>query len=265
MAEKVSLTQPQPSDEVVPTELVPLPSEGVVYPVDSPLFGRKAVEIRSMTAHDEDILTSRALLKSGRALSMLLRGCIVGAHVDPDQMLSGDRNAALIGIRITGYGPEYKVGMVCPSCGERVEHEVNLAALPIKRFPKDVKPVEAGKNEFAFTLPTSKRKITFKLLTAADEQEIIQTVERSRKAGLQEAVITTRLKVQILSIDGERDPAKLGRLVEFMPAKDSRELRSHIDKISPGIELKTDFTCSACGEAQEVEVPLGTEFFWPTT
>lgn len=264
MSEKVSLTvNKQSAEEVVPTDLVPLPSEGVVYPVDSPLFGRKAVEIRAMTARDEDILTSRALLKSGRALSVLLKGCIVGLNMDPDLMLSGDRNAALIGIRITGYGPEYKISLICPACGEKVEHEVDLGKLPIKRFPEGVAPVQAGANEFAFTVPSGK-KVTFKLFTGEDERELVQVVERTRKAGLNEAVITTRLKLQVLSIDGERDKSKLARLVESMPAKDSRALRGYMDRIAPGIELKSDFTCAACGEeGQEVEVPLGTEFFWP--
>lgn len=268
MPEKVQFSKlPTPgefTEQVVPTEAVPLPSDGVVYPPDSPLHGRRAVEIRSMTARDEDILTSRALLKSGKAISMLLRSCITDRGVDVDKMLEGDRNAALIGIRITGYGPDYNVTITCPNCGERTQRTIDLGQLPIKRMPEDVKPISQGLNEFAFKLPVSQRNVHFRMMTGEDSRELLQIIERTRKAGLNEELVTTRLKIQIVSIDGESDRGKLARMIETMPARDSRELRLHIDKISPGVELKTEFSCPSCdAETQEVEVPLGTEFFWP--
>src|SRR5512137_1986714 len=91
-----------PQELTVPTDIVPLPSQGKVYPSDNPLAGKLGIEIKSMTAKDEDILTSRALVRSGKVISTLLRSCIVDRSIDPDKMLVGDRNSALIGIRITG-------------------------------------------------------------------------------------------------------------------------------------------------------------------
>ena len=267
MSEKVSLSTTVQSSEtssVVPTDTVPLPSRGVVYPKDFPLHQCESIDIRSMTAVEEDILTSRALMKNGRVVSALLKSCIVDKKIDVDKMLVGDRNAALIAIRITGYGPEYKVSVPCPECGEKSIQNIDLSRLPIKRLPENVSPIHLGSNEFEIALPFWKKKVIFKLFTGEAEKDLIQTLESSRKLGIQEELVTTRLKSQIVSIDGERDLGKLATIIRSFPARDSRFLRNYIDKMTPGVDLIFKFVCPLCDfEDGEVEVPLGTEFFWP--
>lgn len=265
--EKVNLSQPrvQPGEEgyVPPTAAVPLPSKGKVYPAGSPLAGAEILEVKAMTAKEEDILTSAALLKQGKALDMLLRSCVVDRRVDLDTMLSGDRNAALIAIRITGYGQGYLVQKLeCPACGEKSDHEFDLAKLPVKPLGAD--PVSPNSNVFSFRMPVSGKDVHFRLMTGADERELSTILERQRKiGGGLDQLVTTRLIHQILSIGGEADRLKIARTVETMPARDSRALRSHIDKIVPGVDMKQEFECPRCGESQEVDVPMGTEFFWP--
>jgi hypothetical protein len=268
--EKISLNNPpvpqaRQQNVEVPTEIIPLPSEGRFYRVGNPLCNASSVMIRSMTAKEEDILTSRALLKSGKALPMLLQSCLTDKTINVDEMLAGDRNAALIGIRMTGYGPAYNVAITCPSCGAEAKKEIDLRELPIKHVPSNINPIAPNTNEFEFTLPTNGRRVTFKLLSGADEQEMISTAEGLRKNGLNEAVITTRLKTQILSISGETDKSVLATIIKNMTARDSRALRKYIDDMTPGVELKAPFACVVCGENSEgVEVPLGPEFFWPS-
>jgi predicted RNA-binding Zn-ribbon protein involved in translation (DUF1610 family) len=272
MSDKVSLSAPieqevkqaQPGEVgyTPPTEAVPLPSRGLVYPIESPIHGAEVIEIRSMTARDEDILTSRALLKQGKAIGTLLKSCITNRGVDPEKMIIGDRNAVLIAIRITGYGREYAVTVDCPVCGEKVKHEFDLADLPIKSL--DVAPVERGQNAFRFALPVSKKEVIFKILTGEDEHEVAVTLDRAKKLGGTEAAVTTRLLASIISVGGETDRAKLAQIVRNLPARDSRDLRNYIDKISPGVEMVQKFSCSSCGEESEVDVPMGTEFFWPS-
>lgn len=257
-----NITQVAPQELTVPTDIVPLPSAGKVYPPGNPLAGKDSIEIRSMTAKDEDILTSRALIRSGKVISTLLRSCFVDRSIDPDKMLVGDRNAALIGIRITGYGPEYPITVTCPECSSEIKKEVNLTDLPIRGFPANTQ-IESGKNEFSFLMPVSKKTAIFKLLTGEEERELLQIIERGRKSGIAEELVTTRLKMQIVEISGERDPQKLAGIIRNLPARDSRELRKHIEKLTPGVEMKTQFTCEACSYKGEVEVPLGTDFFWP--
>jgi hypothetical protein len=268
--QKISLSnqqqaQPGETGYVVPSETVPLPSKGKVYPIESHLANVDTVEIRSMTAKDEDILTSRALLKQGKAISVLLKSCLVDKTIDPEQMLAGDRNAALIAIRVTGYGADYETEVECPKCDEKCRHTFNLSSLPIKNLGAD--PVAPNQNAFAFRLPVSGKDVVFKLLNGADERDLSLTLERAKKAmgnGGIESAVTTRLAMQVLSIGGETDRAKIMQIVRNLPARDSRDLRKYIDQISPGVEMTQVFVCETCNEESEVDVPMGTEFFWPS-
>jgi hypothetical protein len=246
----------------VPHELVPLPSSGKVYPQDTTLFGVDAVEIRAMTAREEDILTSKALLKKGTVITELIKSCLV-EKVNPLDLLSGDRNALMVAIRITGYGPEYNVEMECPECGVKSPHDFNLGALPIKRL--DIEPTTPGANVFEFKLPYSGKVVKFKFMTGRDEEEIMATSEKQKKLGLStESNVTTNLLYSILSVDGIEDRAKIANFVKMMPARDSLALRNYMKDNEPGIIMKQDSTCNACGHTEEVAMPLGVTFLWPS-
>lgn len=246
----------------VPVEAVPLPSMGVTYEPGSSLSGVETVEIRAMTAREEDILTSKALIKKGTVISHLLRSCLVDKSIDPDVMLAGDRNAIMTALRITGYGVEYNVEIDCPACSERSKQSFNLAELPIKRL--EISPVSSGVNLFEFKLPVSKKAVRFKFLTGHDEQEIMTTMERKKKTGLSgENLVTTRLEHAIVSVDNISDRTKIGMFIKNMPARDSLELRKHIDKSEPGIDMKAWMDCPSCLESSEVRLPMGASFFWP--
>ncbi len=276
MSERISLTsqpaapsQPGDADYTPPSELVPLPSNGKVYPVESVFHGIDKVEIRPMTTRDEDILSSRALLKQGRAIDALLKSCLIQrALVDPAQLLIGDRNAVLVAIRITGYGAEYKPEVECPKCDEksRPEPAFDLSQMAIKPLGAD--PITPGVNAFKFSLPVSRKEVVFKLLTGADERDLSQILEQQKKKGSGpmgvEAVVTTRLWMQILKIGDEDDRNKLMKVIHGLPPRDSRALRKYIDSISPGIDMNQQYVCPACGEGSEVDVPMTVEFFWPT-
>lgn len=248
----------------VPVEAVPLPSNGTVYPPESPLHGRETVEIRSMTAREEDILTSRALIKKGTVITELIKSCLIDKRVHVQDMLSGDRNAVMVALRITGYGAEYSVEADCPKCSVRSKQEFNLGEMPIKRLA--IEPVTVGQNAFEFKLPTTKKTVHFKFLTGRDEEEINTIQERAKKQGaLADNLITTRLQYCILSIDGKVDRGSINGFIRNMPARDSMSLRKFIDANEPGIEMKGEFDCSSCNEISEVRVPLGASFFWPET
>jgi hypothetical protein len=246
----------------VPVESVPLPSLGVVYGSDSPLFRQETVDIRAMTAKEEDILTSRALIKKGTVITHLLKSCMTDKRVDPDEMLTGDRNAIMTAVRITGYGADYNVEVECPACGERSKQKFDLAALPIKRLK--IQPVAEGANLFEFTLPVSKKRIRFKFLTGADEAELAVVQERKKKQGMtSDNLVTQRLMFAIQSIDNVTDKSKIATFCRNMPARDSLDLRRHIDSNEPGVEMKSWMDCPSCLEHSEVRLPIGAAFFWP--
>lgn len=248
----------------IPVDTVPLPSKGIVYPVDSPMHGKETVQIRAMTAREEDILTSRALIKNGTVISELLKSCIVDEGWDPMAMLTGDRNALMTALRITGYGSDYKVEVNCPSCGERSKQEFDLTSLPIKSL--EIEPVAIGSNLFEVELPITKKKARFRFLDGHAEQEISTISERRKKSGQRtDNLVTTRLQYSLIQVGNITDKSKINLFIKNMPAKDSLHLRRFIDKSEPGIEMKGWVDCPACFETSEVKMPLGASFFWPDT
>jgi len=248
----------------VPVEAVPLPSQGLIYPEETAVHNCETVEIRAMTAREEDILTSRALIKKGTVISELLRSCLIDKSIDVDSMISGDRNALMTAIRITGYGAEYEVEVTCPDCGESSKQSFNLAELPIKRL--EIDPVDPGTNRFRFVLPVSKKNVVFRFLTGQDEQNIAVTMDRKKKSKIHgdvDSLVTNRLLYSVMSIDNVEDRSKIGMFVRNMPARDSRALRKFMDDSEPGIEMKAWMDCPSCMESSEVTLPIGVSFFWP--
>lgn len=246
----------------VPFESVPLPSKGLLYPEGSPLYGRETVDIRVMTAREEDILTSRALIKKGTVITELLKSCLMDKSINVQDMVAGDRNALMVALRITGYGAEYPAEIECNACGHVYDNSFNLAELPIKRL--EISPVKPGENVFEYVLPVSKRKVHFKFLTGADEEQINIIQDKLKKLGNQrDEYVTTRLKHSIVEIDGVTSKAEISRFVDHMRAGDSKSLRRYMDKHEPGMVMKQDASCPACGHEEEVGMPLGASFFWP--
>lgn len=249
----------------VPVELVPLPSEGKVYPESSPLHNQKAVQIRAMTAREEDILTSAALIKEGTVLTELIRSCLVDKRIDPSMLIAGDRNALMVAIRITGYGADYKAETVCQRCDELVKQSFNLGALELKSL--DVAPVTLGENLFEVTLPMSKKTVKFSFLTDRDENDMSQEQDvKRKKLGLKgESLVTDRLTRAVKSIENVSDKNKIATFVRNMPARDARFLRKFMSDNEPGINMRGPFKCTnpRCGHESEVSIPIGASFFWP--
>lgn len=251
----------------IPEVAVPLPSSGLVYPTTSPLHGATTVDIKAMGAREEDILTSRSLIKKGTVISALVRSCLLDKRINVDDMLSGDRSAIMVSIRITGYGHEYEVELTCGNCEHKHKHTFDLSRLPINRLNIDSEnggcmQATAGQNLFNFKLPISKLNIQFKFLTGREEQEMISIHEQRKKSNiLVDNLISTRLKFSIVSVEGDTDRNKISRFVDNMPAGDSKALRKHIEKHEPGIEMKDRVNCPSCDYESEVAVPLTASFF----
>ena len=246
----------------IPVESVPLPSRGVVYPVDSPLHNRETIDIKAMTAREEDILTSRALIKKGTVITKLIQSCLTDRDIRVEDMLVGDRNALMVALRVTGYGTEYKAEVDCPSCNERSKQSFNLGELPIKRL--EIQPVAQGINQFEFRLPVTKKRVRFKFMTGFEERDMMVATERKRKSGMEaDNQVTGRLENAIVSIDQVTERSKISAFVRSMPARDSLELRKHIEKHEPGIDMKSWMDCPHCFDQAEVRLPLGAGFFWP--
>lgn len=249
----------------VPTELVPLPTKGLIYDPESRLYNREALKIKAMTAREEDILSSQALLKEGTVLDHLIKSCLTDQGVDPSDMMMGDRNALMVAIRITGYGPEYNVETNCQKCAERNKVKIMLDQLHIKRL--SINPVKEGANAFEFKLPVTKKTVIFKYGTQRDRREYVEREKNLKKhlEGMIEKNVTSNLEMSIVSIDGVTDRNKIRHFVMNMPAFDSKALRSYINDHEPGMDMRWSYTCSSCGHENDITMPMTPEFFWPST
>ena len=239
-----------------PTEVVDLPSQGLLYPKDSPLSSGK-IEVKYMTAKEEDILTSANLIKKGIVVEKLIESLVVDKSIDIDTILVGDKNAILIASRILAYGKEYEVEID----GQTVK--VDLTTLKDKEIDKSV--FTKGVNEFEFELPATKRKLTFKLLTSGDEKSIDTEIKGYEKVG--DGIgydLTTRLKNMILSIDGDTKRASINSFVdnEFL-SRDSLAFRTYANKIMPDVNMTSEYI-DEDGEEKEFTVPMTVQFLWPT-
>lgn len=251
-------------DDEIPEESVPLPSEGKAYPANHPLHNKETVDIKVMTARQEDILTNRALIKKGTVITELLKSCLIDRAVDPGSLLVGDRNAMLVALRITGYGSEYPVEVECNECGHiNKEHMYSLSKLPIRSMK--LQPVEPFTNKFEFNLPVSGKKVWFKFLTGADEEELSNLVEKMKQVsgGTNNQSVSLNLKYHIVAIDGDESRSEVDKFIRTMRAKDSLALRKYINQHEPMIEMKQEYECPACSYVTEMGVPMGVSFFWP--
>ena len=244
------------ADKSYVSEPIDLPSKGKFYPTDSPLRNGK-VDVKYMTAKEEDILTSENLIKKGVVIDRLLDSLIVTPGVVINDMLVGDKNAIMIAARILAYGPEYTVDVQNPTTGEIHQHTFNLGKCPFKKIPKNI-----TENLFETTLPVSKTSVKYKLLTGYEEAKIIKDIQALKKTGSAiSRELTTRLKYSIVEVDGDADKGTISNFVDSMLSRDSLFLRQEINKISPDIDLTQEIEME--GQAVDVDIPITADFFWP--
>jgi len=235
-----------------PTEVIDLPSKGLLYPEDSPLSKGK-VEMKYMTAREEDILTNVNYLEQGIVIDKLLESLVV-SKIDHNELLIGDKNALLIAARVLGYGKDYEIEYLGKP------YTVDLSELKLKELDESL--FEKGKNEFEFTLPTTNTVIRFKLLTQGDESKINEEIKGLQKIDKNASYEnTTRLKHMILSVDGDTDNGKIRQFVDnYFLARDSRVFRAYAVSIQPDVDLTF---YPEGGPEGGVDIPIGINFLWP--
>ena len=262
----------QVRDYKFPTEIIDLPSNGLIYPKDNPLASGK-IEMKYMTAKEEDILTTQSYIKDGTVLDRLFKSLIIGndkgESINYTDLVTGDKNAIMIAARILGYGKDYKVEVEDPTVpGTKQQETIDLTQFENKPYDGS-NQIEPNKNEFEFTLPQSKRKVTFMAMNESKERKVKHQVESLKKANrkikdLTSRQLTTRLKNTILSIDGSDEQKDINHFVDNeLFAVDSRALRAYIAKVTPDIDLTFEFISEESGEGREMTLPMDIGFFWP--
>lgn len=244
----------------LPTETIELPSKGLLYPLDNPLSSG-IVEMKYMTAKEEDILSNQNYIRQGTVFDKLLRSLIV-SKINYEDLTSGDKNAILISARVLGYGKDYEVKVSHPQTGQEESVVIDLSALKNKNVDYSI---FNNLNEFQYMLPNSKNELTFKLLTHRDENQIEEELKGLKKANLS-GEVTTRLKQSIIAVNGERDRKVVRDFVDnYLLAVDARALREYIKQITPDLDLTFTFIGSDGYTQEGVDLPLGLSFFYPSS
>jgi len=245
-----------------PTEQIELPSKGLIYPSDSPLSSG-TIEMKYMTAKEEDILTNVNYINQNIVIDKLLQSLII-SDVKYNELLVGDANSLLVAARILGYGKDYEFEYTDPDTGNKKDIVVDLTTLNPK--PLDESIFVKGKNEFEFVLPSSKIPVTFKLLTQGDQKAIEKEMAGLKRINPKaSSEVTTRLKYMIVALNGDRSPATIREFVDNMLVRDSQALRNYYNKISPDLELKFNYVKDNGDVVEGVNIPLNVSFLLPDT
>lgn len=261
-----SVSQPAPPPQKLeskfPTEVINLPSKGWFYPPDSPL-ATGTLELKMMTAKEEDILTSRNLIQKNIVLDKLLESVVVNKAVPLDDMLVCDRNAAFFAIRRLAYGDQYEALLTCGRCAK--ENTITIDLSKMDNRPFDFEKYPKGSNNFEFKLPFSGINVTYKILCKKDENAIdVELVGMAKITKDFTREITTRLAHILTSVNGSTERTVIRKFVnDELLSKDSLALRTHIRDNMPDIDTTFDFSCSNCGLERKEETPMGVNFFWP--
>ena len=245
------------NQSMFPTEEVTLPSKGLIYPSENPL-SKGTLEMKYMTAKEEDILTNDSYIKNGTVIDKLLQSLII-TPINYNDLVVGDKNAIMIAARVLGYGKDYSFTL------DEEEQTVDLTEVNDKELQEE-HLLEKGKNEFSFMLPTIQKNITFKILTHGDEKKVDAEVKGLKKIDKKSsAEYSTRLKHMILSVEGDYERKTVRQFVDNqLLARDSRALREYIKEIQPDVDLTFDLE-NAAGDVKGVRIPIGITFFWPDT
>jgi len=236
-----------------PTETIELPSKGLLYPEGHPLRSG-TIEMKYMTAKEEDILTNQNYITQGIVLDKLLQSLIV-TKIDYNDLIVGDKNAILIASRILGYGKDYTFTY------NGKEHTIDLTVLENKFF--DTSLITPEGNKFTYKLPYSGNEITFKIMDGHTEKQIEAEIKGLKKINKDiSSELTTRFKHIITSINGDETPKSIRDFVDiYLLARDSRSFREYIKNFQPDIDLKINIEID--GELEEIELPIGINFFFP--
>lgn len=226
---------------LLPTEIVKLPSGGKVYAKDNPLRSGQ-VEIRYMTAYDEDIMTNVSYVREGIMFDKLLESVIM-SDCNVDDIIAADRDAILIQSRILAYGAEYPVTVTDPKTKKKLDRIVNLTKLKYKPFA--LTPDDNG--EFIYKLDGD-RDLTIKFSF---------NIKTTTETGIYDV-----LKQCIKEVNGKRLQEDIDHFIRYQfLANDAKQFRTYYADNSPGMNFECEFE-GEHGGTFTATFPIGIDLFW---
>lgn len=243
-----------------PTMLVDLPSRGLLYPEQHPLYNKDSVEIKYMTTKEEDILLNQSYIQSGEVLDRVIESVLIDKRIKVDSLLNSDKSAIQIACRSNAYGEIFEFSYVCEKCQASNDASVNLSE--VKHYEVDFDKIKQD-GGIVVELPITKAVVKAKVLTGDDEKEIQKRVKQKKKHNLPEELLIERYRQIFVSINDNEDPLFLANFIKNMPLRDSRHFMKNYSDLLPGVDFSFEHECSNCGSINKGGVPVGLSFFYP--
>jgi len=165
--------------------------------------------------------------------------------------------AIMIFLRNTAFGPEYNFTLTDPKTAKNFQTSVRLDELNIT----EVTTEPGSDGLFELKLPKSGNLIKCRLLTIGDIKRLNDTMDQYPQ-GVVAPVVTNRLEMQIVSVDGNESREDIARFVLGLPISDSKFIRKSLNNCEPRLDLQRQVTAPS-GEKVDVRVTFGAEFFRP--
>lgn len=246
-----------------PTDFVELPSKGKFYPKDSPLHGIEQLEVRFMTAREEDLLVSPGLQKAGLAIDRVIESLLVDKSISAKELLIGDKNAILMNIRKNAFGDEYEFSYACERCGNVNKHKEYFSNLTIKEILPNDECSLTENGTILVKLPKTGATVELKFLKGEDELAIDQIVQKRTANNLPPEALLTRYRYMFVSVNGNSDQEQIISFINSLPIMDSRFLRLRYSEMNPDVAFEYSSDCKKCGHTNKGGVPITVNFFWP--
>jgi len=248
---------------VVPTHTVELPSRGNYYPQGSTMAGREKVEIKQMTAKQEEILSNADYLTDGTMLDRLVSSILTDNTINVEEMFSGDKNAIIVEARRTSYGSEYSVTQTCENCKNNEVFIFDLSKVSIEDQEIEGVTYSEETNLFSFKLPSTGLDVSIKMLSSADQRFLNEQNDKAKKLNIENSETLNFLRRCVVSVSNIEDKQLLNDLFSVLPVLDIRKIKKVSNSIVPTLNTKQEVTCGGCGHVTESEVPFSLGFFWP--
>lgn len=249
--------------------------------------------IRGLTGRDGRFLADMRVSRANKIPDYILSNCWTdtsergiytafaeGKNPDWGSVLIGDRDYALLQIRIASYGETYTFKATCSNgaCGSRFEWDIDLAALPVRLLKKKDRETFLAGNRFEDVIPGDGRKVWFKLATGNDvlrasaHRKEIRAKQRGARlpaGGDTTNLIVESVLMRVLQIEGVEDKNPRRKIekhrdaLEDLPMRSLTGLMDVFDAHDCGLETTIEIVCQNCEVAQEVGLPFDGDFFFP--
>lgn len=227
--------------------------------------------VRKLKAMEANLLADAAAQQRDTALDDVLRACWVETH-DPgpyalksgllawDDVLLADRFAVILALRVATYGPNYDFRVACSddACRKRFEWSIHLRDdLKVIDLPASSRATFAAGNRFEGHFAGADKRFVFKLQDGKGERAAAKLLRAHRGRQL-----TVALASRIVEIDGVHDNDKL-RFLDALDMDDVSSALAQMDAADGGVETRIEVRCEHCRLVQEIELPLGKDFWLP--